>query len=191
MKKILALVALAGVATAAQADSYSHNFGAAWPASPGTTTPIIHNFALPGVVSVDSIQFELAHTWGNDLEIYITGPGGAVYTPMNRAVATSGSGNFDLGLVAGSGALSNVALYTFTQAGPSQWIAPYSAGGTYNAQVWSGGSYPAGDWQVEIRDTIGGDGGAVGNFTINYTVPAPGAVALLGLGGLLVGRRRR
>lgn len=191
MKKTLLIVAVAGLASAAAADSYSHNFNVSWPSSPGTGGTGVHNFVLPNVVSIDRIEFELAHTWGNDLRILITGPDGADYRPMDRSASTSGTGNFDLGLVAGSGALANIALYTFIQAGPTQWIAPASPTGTYNAHTWSGGSYSAGGWTVEVIDAIGGDGGAVGNFTIHYTVPTPGALALLGMGGLVAARRRR
>lgn len=186
---IAGLIAGTAMASAAYADSYTHLFNTSWVSTGGTG---VHNFMLPDVISVDSIEIELAHTWGGDLRILITGPDGATYTPMDRTLSTSGSGNYDLGLVAGSGALSNVALYTFTQAGPTQWVPGYSAPGMYNAVVWSGGGYSAGMWSVEVIDTIGGDNGAVGSFTINYTIPAPGAgLMALGFAGAFGLRRRR
>lgn len=186
---IAGLIAGAAMASAASADTYTHLFNTSWVSTGGTG---VHNFMLPGVVSVDSIEIELAHTWGSDLRIVITGPDGATYTPMFATPATSGSGNYDLGLAPGSGALSNVGLYTFTQAGPTQWVTPYSAPGTYNASVWSGGSYSAGMWSVEIFDPVGGDNGAVGRFTMTYTIPAPGAgLMALGFAGVAGLRRRR
>jgi subtilisin-like proprotein convertase family protein len=46
-------------------------------------------------------------------------------------------------------------------------------------------------WSLRVYDGAAGDVGSLGNFTIGFfNVPAPGALALLGLAGL-VGRRRR
>lgn len=50
----------------------------------------------------------------------------------------------------------------------------------------------AGVWTLRIYDWASGDTGSLGGWSIDVThVPAPGALALLGLAGLVSGRRRR
>ncbi len=127
----------------------------------------------------------------------LAGPGGAIFVLLNNtlSVTNSGtnSGNFDLGLVAGNGGLANVGVYTFTGAGSSTWIAPHSLPGNYNAATWTSGPIAAGDWTLTVNDSVGGDGGAVGNLSVTYTaVPEPASSALLlSAVSLLAWRRRR
>lgn len=192
---IMGALACLLLATSAQAQIYSTSLNWSWPASPGEGGPFTHTFDLPELIDVKSIEIEMAHTWGNDLRpVGVTGPGGATFTLLNNTLATSGSGNFDLGLVAGSGALSNVAWYKFEDAGPSQWTAPFSPAGTYNAVAWHSGSVAAGTWTLFVSDPVGGDGGAIGGFKMTYNpVPEPSSMLLctLGLTGLGLIRRRR
>lgn len=42
-----------------------------------------------------------------------------------------------------------------------------------------------------VVSPTGGDWSATASFTSSATIPAPGAIALLGMGGLVAGRRRR
>jgi len=191
MKKNMWIAGLAVGATAmaASADFYSVDLN-----GQSNTSGVIgdHTFALGDVASVDSISMTLATTWGGDFEIFLTASNGTVYTIMNDNAATSGSTNFDMGVVAGNGALSNVATYNFVASGGSAWVAPHSAGGTYNSNQYPAGGFAAGNWRIFVNDDAGGDVSSVGNFTMHYTlVPAPGAFALLGLGGLAATRRRR
>lgn len=54
------------------------------------------------------------------------------------------------------------------------------------------GTMKAGTWTLTITDNAGGDTGMLRGWSITMNnVPAPGAAALLGLGGLLAARRRR
>jgi xanthosine utilization system XapX-like protein len=49
-----------------------------------------------------------------------------------------------------------------------------------------------GEWSLFISDRAGGDFGSIGQWQINMVnLPAPGSLALLGVGGLVIGRRRR
>jgi PEP-CTERM motif len=196
MKKVLfSLIACLALASSARADIYdSGNLGWTWPASPGTTAPFAHVFALPSLTSINSISIDMSHTWGNDLDVTLVGPSGT-YDLLTAATAIGGSGNFDLGLAAGSGAPGNVARYVFTGAGATNWVAPFSPAGNYNAEAWVAGASAAGVWTLNVGDVIGGDGGSIGNLVIDYTpdaIPEPGsALALLGLAGLGLIRRVR
>ncbi|MHC4808935.1 MAG: proprotein convertase P-domain-containing protein [Planctomycetota bacterium] len=190
MKRVLSAAAVAAVASVASADTVTVDYNVD---SIDSGTVVSDTIALPDVVSIDSITIDIAHTWGGDLEITLTSPTGDVFELMFDDVDTSGSGNFDMGLVGGSGALDNVAPYEFVESGglpewdDSNGVAP---AGTYNANAWASGGWSAGDWTLLINDDAGGDPTSIGSVTIAYTIPAPGALALLGLAGL-AGRRRR
>jgi len=183
--------------TSLQAQVYnSGNLGWSWPASPGTTPRggFVHTFALGEVQSVDEICLDIAHTWGGDLDIWINAPGYGTFDfdLMFNELANAGStGNFDLGVLPGSGALSNVATYVFSGVGPDNWVGPHSVAGNYNANSWQSAPFAAGNWTLNVFDSKNGDGGAVGSQKIKYTpVPEPSSFGLL-LVGLALLRRRR
>lgn len=191
MKSILAATAVLGLAGAAMADSY----GAAYNVdSVDSGQVVLDTFALPAIASIDSIDLDIAHTWGGDLEIVLTAPDASQYILMFDDVDQTNSGNFDMGLVAANGTLANVATYTFVQTGGlTVWndsVGGVAPGGIYDANAWGAGNHAAGDWTLSIFDDAGGDVTSIGSVLITYTVPAPGALALLGLAGL-AGRRRR
>ncbi|MCA9290757.1 MAG: hypothetical protein KDA25_06490 [Phycisphaerales bacterium] len=191
MKKVLALAAMAALTSAASADVYNASYNVD---SIDSGQVVLDTFALGAVASIDSIAIDIAHTWGGDLEIVLTAPNADTFILMFDDVDQGGSGNFDMGLAAGSGALANAATYTFVQSGgltvfdDSSGFAP---GGTYDANSWSTGGWAAGDWTLSIFDDAGGDVTSIGKVSIAYTVPAPGAIALLGIAGMVRGRRRR
>ena len=192
MKTTLAIGAAAMLfaAAPATADIFTTSVNATWTSTGGANV----GFALPDLLSVKSITLDLAHTWGNDMDILVTGPAGEVFDLMLNEVDANGSGNFDMGLVAGSGLLTNVDAYIFVAPGGGSptWTPGFSPGGTYDANIWHAGAVAAGAWTLVVSDNVGGDGGAIGDLTIVYNViPAPGALALLGVAGLVSRRRRR
>jgi len=181
-----AAIAALGLASIASADMSTTTYDFTWETTE-TGELLTDAIALPEVISIDSITVDIAHTWSADLVITLTAPNGDVFDLMN-----DNGGNTDMGIVAADGSLANVAPYTFVESGAGDVFfggAPLG-GGTYNANAWGAGGYDAGDWLLSVSDTVGGDGGSIGDVTIMYTIPAPGALALLGLAGL-AGRRRR
>ncbi len=191
MKRVLSAAAVAAVASVASADTVTVDYNVD---SIDSGTVVSDTIALPDVLSIDSITIDIAHTWGGDLEITLTSPTGDVFNLMFDDVDQSGSGNFDMGQVAGSGGINNVAPYEFVESGGlpvfDDSVGGVAPAGTYNANAWASGGWAAGDWTLLINDDAGGDPTSIGSVTIAYTIPAPGALALLGLAGL-AGRRRR
>jgi MYXO-CTERM domain-containing protein len=191
-KTLIAGLALGAVAMTASAENYSFDLN-----GQSDTSGIIgdHDFGLGAVASVESISLNLATTWGGDFEITLTASDGSSYEFMNDNQNGGSSTNYDLGQVAGDGTLANVATYVFVASGGGSWdpgATGFAGAGTYNANAFPAGGFAAGTWNILVNDDAGGDISSVGNFTMNYTaVPAPGALALLGLGGLAVTRRRR
>ena len=151
-------------------------------------------FALPAIESIKSIEIEIAQTWGGDMEITLTAPDGVQYIPMFDEVDDSGSGNFDMGLVAGDPSLANVGNYVWVASGgATSYADDYAAPGTYDANSWGAGPHAAGDWNMLINDDAAGDPTSVGSVTINYNVvpePTTGLMLLAGLAGIGFLRRK-
>ncbi len=188
MRKILASIMVGGLlvggfASTATADIAVIPIGVVWGPSPGTVS-IAAGFDLPvDALSIKSITIEITHTWQGDIDFNVIAPGGAVFE-----LANSVGGSADLGIL-GTGLPGDEAPYTFVEVGPLGW-GPLG-GGIRGAEVWQAGPFAAAGWLVSIEDPVGGDGGSVRSVIIDYNpVPAPGALALLGLAGL-AGRRRR
>ncbi|NNM26445.1 MAG: hypothetical protein HKO59_10765 [Phycisphaerales bacterium] len=138
----------------------------------------------------DVVLQGFSHTWAGDLIITLE-HGGTTVTlldrPGNPESTFGDSADFD-----GSD-------YTWTDTGfvydadlfgstvPS--ADPFAPTGGALANF--DGMNVGGDWTLSISDNAGGDTGSLGgwSFTANL-IPAPGALALLGLAGV-VGRRRR
>ncbi len=85
----------------------------------------------------------------------------------------------------------------FADLGPNDVLFGWGdTGGVFNsagAVAASGPNDTFGDWRVTLSDEFddgGQDGVLNGTITINK-IPAPSALALLGMGGLVAGRRRR
>lgn len=157
------------------------------------------------LVSVTITLKNLTHTWVGDLIATLTNANGNVFL-FNRIgrVNTGFGDSSDFG-----------GDYTFSDTGPYNplasgdiWAEAALGGGTYilrSGTYYASGANSAaqismfnalqgdinGNWTLNISDNAGGDVGALGawNITIEY-IPAPGAIALLGLAGL-AGRRRR
>ena len=188
---LIASIATVGIASSAMADSVSNNTPGGW-ASTGSYSTVI---VLPAVTSIDSIVVNFAHTVSSDLDISITGPGGASFDLWNNNgffnnFGTSASNDLAVNLPAaywwGQTGIPNS---TYFSGSPDP--IPSGQANQIAANTWTGGALPAGNYTITMSDTVGGDGANILGWTINYTaVPTPGAMALLGLAGM-VGRRRR
>ena len=220
INKSLALIAT-GIATlistSAMADSVSGTGGlipASGTGGGGTwqtvlpPNPFVSTVNVPvAVASIQSVVLNVSttHTWIGDLQVVLFSPSGQGYNIFVRPGSTAGS-------VGNSGDLL-VGQYTFVDpvgGNPTLPTVGNAVPGTTYAQSyngWTNGnlginnvglnsvSGASGNWTLRIYDWAGGDTGALATangWTLNYTpVPAPGAVALLGLAGLVGSRRRR
>ena len=188
MKKIALTVLL--VATAANADIYKESFGLThWGSIAGNV--IDHDFNLGAIDSIDSVVITLSHDDASDIELFLTAPDGRVFT-------LSDDNGFNVNLGTGDSFLHDTRKYTFVESSNhGNWgdVIPFgfAFSGEYQADEWQSGSFGAGTWNITLNDDSVFDNGAVGYVAVNYTssVPAPGAAALLGLGGLVATRRRR
>ncbi len=183
---VVAATGLASVASAAVVEFAFdiNNFG--------NTSGNVINFsfdfeAIAGgqIANINSISIELSHSWAGDIDFYIIDPG----TNFFDLVYNQG-GSSDLGDGGSDG--TGLGLYTFVEsAGGITW-GDSTAPGTYEAGAWGTDPFASGNWTILLNDLADFDDGAVGSVFIDYdVVPAPSAMALLGLGGIVAGRRRR
>lgn len=205
---VLASVAGLAIASAAMAQGFQTYGGAVDPA-----VPIPDNNQTGASVSIDvaSNGFDIVgdifvgiivrHTWQGDLRITLTSPGGttvvltdrpgvpqstfgfsadnfgnpATGDPMFFDVVPFATETYDLPQVASPG-IANVTGSWLAEGDLSNFI----------------GENKVGVWTLTAVDNAGGDTGAIEFFSLTIgKVPAPGAAALLGLGGLVAARRRR
>ena len=217
MKKFAFVAVLAAIAGAAQAQSYSMNFDAgsdftdwstsnesipaaavagwaigsstAFPANSGTSYALSNFQRGTGLSDLSTWLFTPTRVLNNgDTFSFFTRTSSVVSFPDRLRVALSTSGASTLSADFSTVLLSINENLNFTDY-PTSWTqftitlsglsGPTSGRIAFNYNVPSGG--PLGD----NSDIIGVD-------DVSYVaVPAPGALALVGLGGLVVGRRRR
>ncbi len=192
--KTLALVAVAGFAFGASADVATFDFNIEnWGASPVDVINTDFDFeALAGgqIGSINSVSIQLSHSFADDIRFSMTASDGTFFEFLGGE-----GGSSDLG--DGGSDLVGMSTYTFVAAagngGFDDFVnGPPIAGGEFDAISWGVGPFGAGSWNLFLRDRFSGDDGAVGSISIDYNlVPAPGSMALLGLGGIVAGRRRR
>ncbi len=175
MKKTLAVLALSGLAAAASADVLVINISG-WDANTGYGGGNSSaNFNLGVGTTIDSAEYDVSWTapspsWSSELVL-----------SLNDSIAFIG-GFYDAapGSVGGPGSESGAGNFAAAPGG--------IAGGPFVLTT--------GDLYVEIYDTFDdGFNGQQhidsGTITVYYTpVPAPGALALLGVAGLAARRRR-
>lgn len=215
MKKVMTAAAVLGVAGAASAttiETQTLNFG--FPLSPGNETLTFNQFDdLGGSRTLTRVELILDATVTGDataendsslpapnFTLDLTGLIDATFSTLsataginnqfaqaldasdNGGVANGSGPDFhDFGNVGGSDADDDNEFSSF---------ASYIGTGTIDADVNGSAGF---SFSGTTDATLGIDNlGATGTVTINYYwVPAPGAAALLGLGGLAAARRRR
>jgi MYXO-CTERM domain-containing protein len=178
--------------------------------APGVATFTI-NVTDAGVVGTFNglTLTNFTHTWAGDLVATLTLPDATVVSLFDRIGKTNATTGF------GDSSDFN-GNYVIADGGANLWAAAFAApgagaipGGSYYATGSGVGSTTAtgpaalnlnallagksitGTWTLTITDFAGGDTGALGEWCLDIgVVPAPGAMALLGLAGL-AGRRRR
>lgn len=130
---------------------------------------------MTGTVSLVTVQLRtLSHTWGNDIDVMLTGPGGQKIlllsdagtgnisnATMTFADSASGSAPASGSLVTGTFKPTNYDTTTdvFPAPAPS---APYST-----TLAAFNGTNPNGNWSLYVRDDGGGD---VGSFSGGWTL---------------------
>ncbi len=156
-----------------------------------------------GAITDVNVTIDIAHTWAGDLVIKLRSPSGTVVDLVSRAgfaePADDGSGccgessdlvfgniyTFDDAAVSssegmGSGGEDPIASFTRFSSGFGNTMGLTSLNGEASAGVWT----------LYVGDAAAGDVGIFDGFTLSL-MPAPGALALLGLAGLTGTRRRR
>jgi len=203
----LALSTTLGVASVASANLY-FGPGGAIPDGPGGSVVFTINVGDVGTVSTFNAitLINLAHTWVGDVKVTLTLPDLTEVSIVDRiGVPTTLSGdssNYNgTYKFADSGftPLADGNIWTEATLGGSSYnlrTGTYAASGAgsgaaINLNALIAGKSISGSWKLTITDSAGFDTGALGSWSLDFSVvPAPGALALLGLAGL-GGRRRR
>lgn len=153
-------------------------------------------------ISDVNVSLNIVHTWVGDLQVTLT------HVPTNTSATIFNRPGFAGTGFGSSGDLNGV--YNFDgQSANNFWTASAAASGTVvvapgTYQPHTGGAAgnssntlgvfnglnSAGTWRLSIADHATGDTGSLIGWQLEL-VPAPGALALLGLAGLVGNRRRR
>lgn len=195
MKTAFAIVALAGLTATASAQSYS-GAGGAIPDNGGATgNAFTSSIVITDSGSVQDLTVTLngaAHTWVGDLIVSLSN-GSTTIDLINRpGVPELGTVCYSWNLL-GDYTWADSGASSFEDVGNGVGSAFNLASGVYSPEnalaAFNGGSL-AGTWTLSISDNAGADTGSIAGWTLT-NVPAPSALALLGLGGVVAGRRRR
>lgn len=165
------------------------------------------------IISDIDVTIGMSHTWIGDLTIKLVSPGGMVLTLLSRPgfdeLADDGTGccgdSSDLGFafvityddaspnsaeLMGSTIISGL-IGDPANGSPDNYF-PNPGAGPGVALADFNGLNAVGSWALYIGDSVGADTGILDRWSLTITtIPAPGALALLGMAGLVSRRRRR
>jgi subtilisin-like proprotein convertase family protein len=147
-----------------------------------------------------AVDMIIRHTWQGDISVTLTHlDNGTSAVLMNRPGTGAGFGGFGFS-TDNFGNPATGAKFTFTDNAQLMYQRPDTTAGVNNvAGPWRPenplsvfkGKEKWGTWELFVRDSAAGDLGTVLNFgLLMQNVPEPATMALLGLGGLLMARRR-
>ena len=169
---IFALIAAAGVATAGTVIDYDFSGTASWDlegdADNATATVVLAGSDVAvTAISWDTVLTSVGASWGSEATIGFDfdgdGANDLFLTPSASDTPVAGEAN--------AGSADLVALFG---------EASIAVGGTVDLEFF------------ETFDDVADDIDNVWDFgSLGFTIPAPGAAALLGMGGLVAARRRR
>lgn len=204
---VLGGLATAVVASAASATTFTGAGGTIPDSNPAGFTSMItvNDDFFVGDITVDLVG--LTHTWIGDLVVTLThvtdGKTQNLFNRVGKTDATTGFG--DSSNLGGTYSFNDSYvgnLWTAAAGGGTDFVVPpgnyFASAPLTGAKVTLlsqfGSTNAKGTWQLSIVDLAGGDTGTLGSWNLSFVkspVPAPGALALLGLAGLTGGRRRR
>jgi len=196
----LAITAIAGLAAStASATVFGPGSGGFIADNDPLGTSFTLNVAASGnIITMNSVDIDMAHTWVGDLVVTLTHENsGTTVTLLDRPGSNTPT-------EVGNGSDMD-GVFSFADGGANSW-APFEVpgagtvvpAGEYELNNTDGTSLSDfvglninGDWTLTISDNAAFDTGSVREWFIDAVIPAPGAVALFGLGGLAAARRRR
>jgi hypothetical protein len=205
---LIASIASVGIASAANADVASFSNVTPITIQFGAASVYPSNILVSGIVgTVTDINVTLTgftHPYVYDVDILLVGPTGANIIPMSDIGVfgtTASNANITLddqgvAFPGGAGAIPSGNYIPTNNGAGDPFAAPAPAPSGLTALSTFNGLDPNGTWSLYVMDDFTTDDGSISggwSIQITYTpVPAPGAMALLGLAGMVGrGRRRR
>jgi hypothetical protein len=151
------------------------------------------------IISMTLTLTNINHTFTDDIGALLVGPIGGkliLFDGPGSGGTTNGPWTWTFDDAASAALPNSGAMSSGTfKPGQNQWNDVFSApapAGPYSTSFATAfaGTNGNGTWSLYIQDFVGGDAGSVESWSLNFVVPTPGTLTLLGLAGM-IGRRRR
>ncbi|MCH8314335.1 MAG: proprotein convertase P-domain-containing protein [Planctomycetes bacterium] len=166
------------------------------------------------IITDIDVTIGMSHTWIGDLVIKLVSPGGTVLTLLSRPgfaeLADDGTGccgdssnlafafpityddaSLNSAELMGGGIGGTLVVGDPANGSPDNYF-PNPGAGPGVALSDFNGLNALGNWTLYIGDSVSADTGVLDRWSMTITtIPAPGALALLGMAGLVSRRRRR